>query len=76
MKELKILSFLCIFVFFFIAFADEVTLQNGLNGYTGCEDAWVFGAYYDRTQRDKNFGNDSKLTVFYGRDGSTTRESL
>ena len=75
MKGLKILSFCCIFSFFFISYAEEVILQNGLNGYTGCEDAWVFGAYYDRTQRDKNFGNDSKLTVFYGRDGSAMRGS-
>lgn len=77
MKELKILSFCCIFVFFFMASADEVTLQNGLNGYTGCEDAWVFGAYYNRNnEKSTNYGTEAKMSVFYGNNGSElTRES-
>ena len=77
MKELKILSFCCIFVFFFMAFADEVTLQNGLNGYTGCEDAWVFGAYYNRNnEKSTNYGTETKMSVFFGNNGSElTRES-
>lgn len=43
MKELKILSFCCIFALLQMAFADEVTvtLQEGLNGYSGCEDAYI-----------------------------------
>lgn len=77
MKELKILSFCCIFVFFFMASADEVTLQNGLNGYTGCEDAWVFGAYYNNNnEKSTNYGTEAKMSVFYGNNGSElTRES-
>ena len=72
MKGLKLLCFCCIFAFVVVAFADvTVTLQNGLNGYDGCEDAWVYGAYYNRNnEKSTNYGNETKMSVFYGRDGS------
>ena len=71
MKGLKFSCLCCVFTFFVVAFSDEVTLQNGLNGYTGCEDAWVFGAYYNRNnEKSTNYGTEIKMSVFYGNNGS------
>lgn len=72
MKGLKLSCLCCIFTFVVVAFADEitVTLQNGLNSYDGCEDAWVYGAYFNyNNERNTNYGNETKMSVFYGRDG-------
>ena len=71
MKQQKILPFLCILAVFFLTLADEIILQNGLNGYTGCEDAWVFGAYRDNNnEKSTNYGTEAKISVFYGNNGS------
>lgn len=41
-------------VFFTNTFAADstVTLQNGLNGYTGCEDAWIGKGWTQNTSND------------------------
>ena len=78
MKGFKIIPLLLLFALIQVAFSDEVTvtLQNGLDDYTGCEDAWVFGAYYNYSnQRDKNYGTETKKSVFWMNDGSKVRES-
>jgi hypothetical protein len=61
MKELKVFSFCCIFALLQMAFATEVTvtLQNGLNGYEGCADAYVDNASYT------NNGASEKLECKY-----------
>ena len=61
MKELKILSFCCILALLQMAFAGEVTvtLQNGLNGYEGCADAYVDNA------SSTNNGTSAKLDCKY-----------
>lgn len=76
MKGFKLISLFLLFAFWQTAVSDEIVLQNGLNNYDGCEDAWVFGAYYNRNnERSKNYGSETKLAVFYGNNGSATRGS-
>jgi hypothetical protein len=73
MKGFGVLPVILLFLFFSMSFSEEVTvtLQNGLNNYDGCEDSWVFGAYYNNNdERSKNYGNETKLSVFYGNNGS------
>ena len=41
MKFLKLLTVFLLFACMQSLFADEVVLQNGLNGYEGCEDDWI-----------------------------------
>lgn len=56
-------------------FAGDTTiiLQNGLNGYTGCEDATVYNDYYDTSVAHVNFGGSETLKVLYGKiDSGTT----
>lgn len=38
MLNKKIFSLIAVFLFGVINFADEIVLQNGLNGYNGCSD--------------------------------------
>jgi hypothetical protein len=40
-KGLKIISLLVCTGFLFVAVAGQVTLQNGINGYMGCEDSYL-----------------------------------
>lgn len=40
MKKLKVLLLALILIPLF-ASAKEIVLQNGLNGYNGCEDTWI-----------------------------------
>jgi hypothetical protein len=59
MKILKI--FLSISVFCYISFAAELTLQQGLNGYTGCLDAHI-----EKTNASQNFEKSDTLSMeFY-----------
>ncbi len=50
-------------------FAGDTTifLQNGLDGYTGCEDAYVYSDYYDASIADINFGSEPMLKVLFGK---------
>ena len=45
MKALKLLTVVLLFASMQSLWADEVVLQNGLNGYDGCEDAWIADWY-------------------------------
>ena len=49
MKFFKLLTVFLLFAFMQSLFADEVVLQNGLNGYEGCEDAWIADWYSTNT---------------------------
>ncbi len=72
MKVIK-LSFVCILsVYLITLFAETVTveLQNGLDEYTGCDDAWLHDGYYNSSNDNQNFGDDDELAVYYGNDGS------
>ena len=42
MKALKFLIVIMFVSFVLSIRADEIVLQNGLNGYSGCEDASIF----------------------------------
>lgn len=56
-------------------FAGDTTiiLQNGLHGYTGCEDATLYNDYYDSTVADVNFGDSKDLKILFGKiDSGTT----
>lgn len=79
MKGIHFLFITLLFAYLSLSSAAEitVTLQNGLNSYDGCDDAWVFGAYYNKDgQKSKNYGTETKMSVFYMNDGSElTRES-
>lgn len=55
MKALKLLTVVFLFVCIQSLWADEIVLQNGLNGYEGCEDAWIADWY------STNTGNDDTL---------------
>ena len=56
MKALKLLTLFLLFVSLQSVWAEgTVTLQNGLDGYGGCEDAWI--ADWSTT----NTGNDDTL---------------
>ena len=52
------------------AATDSVVLQNGLNEYTGCADAWLHDGYYSSSNDNDNHGDDDELVVYYGNDGS------
>ena len=49
MKALKILTLVLLFAGVQSLWADEIVLQNGLNGYEGCEDAWIADWYSTNT---------------------------
>lgn len=48
-KALKLLTVFLVFAFLQSLWADEVVLQNGLNSYDGCEDAWIADWYSTNT---------------------------
>lgn len=54
MRVVKLLLLFLSLVFFTHLFAEDVTitLQNGLNSYTGCEDAWIADWYAQNTGTD------------------------
>lgn len=71
MRCRHILSMLISVFCFQVLWADEIVLQNGTNNYDGCEDAWIFGAYYNqKNQKGTNYGNETKLSLFWMNDGS------
>ena len=56
------LILICTILFFFEssqAGTSTVVLQNGVNGYNGCEDAYTF-----TEQVDSNFSNELNLLIF------------
>lgn len=57
MKALKLLSVFLLLVLMQTLFADEIMLQNGLNGYDGCVDASILN---DGTG---NTGTSEKLAI-------------
>ena len=57
MNFLKLLSAIFILTIMQSLFADEIVLQNGLNGYEGCEDASILN---DGTG---NTGTNDKLAL-------------
>lgn len=44
-----------------------IILQNGLNGYDGCEDTYAYSNYYDSDEANVNFEGETTLKVFYGK---------
>lgn len=50
-----------------------ITLQNGLNGYNGCEDATVYNDFYNDSIGGVNFGESTNLKLLFGKiDSGTT----
>ena len=73
MKGVIMLPVTLLVLMFSLSFSKDTTviLQNGLGQYDGCEDTWVFYAYYNKNnERSKNYGNETKLSIFYGNNGS------
>lgn len=54
--------------------ADTVTLQNGLNGYSGCEDTAMYRE--DEEQRKRNFGAKTNLSLKYHAAGDDDKAAL
>lgn len=42
-----------------IILANEVIMQNGVNGYSGCEDTYLS----DKSGQDDNYGGSSMLSL-------------
>lgn len=62
MNSLKSLFVSSLLVFTSIVWSDEtITIQNGVNGYKGCEDSYTFN-----NEPSTNFGNADSLFVRYG----------
>lgn len=61
-KALQFFSLSALFVGLQIASAEDTTVvfQNGLDGYTGCEDSYVYVTYAAGTA---NFGDSEELKV-------------
>ena len=57
MKALKLLIVFILVPFVQSIYSDEIVLQNGLNGYEGCEDAIIQETWYD------NLGNLDNLWI-------------
>ena len=57
MKTLELIIVFLIFSFVQSIWADEIVLQNGLNGYEGCEDAFLMEDFSD------NFGDRDFLVI-------------
>lgn len=57
----KILSIISIATMLFssIVMANEVVLQNGLNGYSGCDDTYVS----DQSGQNENYGEESMMSL-------------
>ena len=67
MQSKNFLWYLSILVFASICFSSEtLVLQNGLNGYEGCEDTHLMsvgnGVDYPYSERDKNFHTSITIT--------------
>lgn len=60
MKQLSLFSAI-IFIITPLAFGVETVLQNGLNGYEGCEDTYLS----DQNGQNKNYG-DAKILSLQG----------
>lgn len=52
-----------IFLFICIVNAEDVTkvLQNGLNGYAGCVDSYLYRSGLDSSTFTQNFGNEEYI---------------
>ncbi len=59
MKNFIALTMLFVCITSIVVPAKELVLQNGLNGYIGCEDS-----YDDLTVPDLNFGDAETLPVY------------
>ncbi len=68
--KLSIISILSVYLIALFAETDSVVLQNGLNEYNGCIDAWLHDGYYSSSNDNMNHGDDDELIVYYGNDGS------
>lgn len=53
-----LLSF-CSMLFMSNLLADEIILQNGVNGYSGCEDTYLS----DKSGQNENYGGSSMLSL-------------
>jgi hypothetical protein len=54
--------FFVITVLFSSGYAGDIVLQNGLNGYSGCSDAFITNGTKDVPQGAMNFGDQKKLS--------------
>lgn len=54
--------FFIVTVFFSTGYGADIVLQNGLNGYSGCLDAFITNGTKDVPQGDMNFGDQTKLS--------------
>jgi len=65
-KVIKISCMFCVLLLFLSSFADEITLQNGVDGYNGCEDSYIgtndWGTISSMAP-GSNFGSQSELKV-------------
>ena len=49
---------IAVLIFSAFLFSEEIILQNGLNGYSGCEDSYI-----TEDSKDSNFGDENALTL-------------
>ncbi len=61
----KKITLLILCAFCFYSNADDITkvLQNGLNGYEGCTDSYMFKTDDDSSSFTKNFGSENFLVT-------------
>lgn len=57
LKNYHIFS-IAVLIFSAFSFSEEIILQNGLNGYSGCEDSYI-----TEDTKDDNFGDENKLIL-------------
>ncbi len=64
MKEIQnVLVTLIIIVTFNLFAQNSIVLQQGLNGYTGCEDTYLHFHSNDTSTTDVNHGSDTDLFI-------------
>ena len=64
----SLIIFLIILPFQITFASSTIILQNGLNGYEGCDDAHIWQGYKSHAIDSQNFGDKERLVVYYGND--------
>lgn len=59
MRNMMVLLSFCSMLFMSNLLADEIILQNGVNGYSGCEDTYLS----DKSGQNENYGGSSMLSL-------------
>ncbi len=68
MKQLTFFVTLLVNIFVFVTIADEITLQQGLDNYDGCEDSYITKTNYSSFKdwlSSVNSGSQPELKVHY-----------